>query len=149
MNNHYWKFVLVLVVLIAAGGIFTSLSHNPEEKHMDMADMPDYVQQAPERVQEAYLFAVSHPEHLEHQPCYCGCNAMGHMNNLECYVKDYDATGAPLFDNHASYCGVCVDITLDVKRLDAEGWTPLEIRRFVDATYSEVGPSTDTPLPQS
>ena len=69
-----------------------------------LSAMPDYVQQAALEVQEAYRFAVANPEALEHIPCYCGCNSMGHMNNTECYVKTFNPDGTVAeFDNHAAY----------------------------------------------
>ncbi len=67
-------------------------------------EMPDYVQQAASEVQEAYQFAVANPEALEHIPCYCGCNSMGHLNNTECYVKTFNPDGTVAeFENHAAY----------------------------------------------
>jgi hypothetical protein len=115
---------------------------------MAMADMPDFVQNALPRTQEAYQFAVTNPHALETVPCYCGCSRMGHKSNLDCYIKD-SANGKIVFDNHAAFCGVCVDITHDVVRLQTEGKTPLEIRTYVDAQYSSSGPSTDTVMPTS
>jgi hypothetical protein len=42
---------------------------------------------------------------------------------------------------------VCADITTDVIRLQKEGKSPREIRAYVDAQYSSIGPSTDTAMP--
>ena len=109
--------------------------------------LPDYAQSAPPRVQEAYQFAVANPDILAHQPCYCGCGAMGHTSNLSCYVQNFAEDGTVTFDNHAAGCGICVDITQDVMRLMREGRSQREIRTYVDAQYSPFGPSTDTPFP--
>ena len=69
-----------------------------------LSEMPDYVQQAAPEVQEAYQFAVANPEALEHIPCYCGCNSLGHMNNTDCYVKTFNPDGTVAeFENHAAY----------------------------------------------
>jgi len=54
-----------------------------------LSEMPDYVQEALPKVQEAYQFAVANPEALEHILCYCGCNSLGHMNNTEYYIKPF------------------------------------------------------------
>jgi hypothetical protein len=111
-------------------------------------ELPAYFEMMTERTYVAYEYAVEHPEDLMYQPCYCGCNRMGHTNNLDCYLDGNDIlTGTIKFDQHASVCGVCVDITHDVARLKAEGKTPMEIRRYIDANYAKVGPSTDTPYP--
>ena len=112
-----------------------------------MSMLPDYVQNAPTRVVEAYQFAVAHPDALTHQPCYCGCGAMGHTSNLSCYIQEVQSDGTVIFDNHASGCGICVDITQDVIRLQSDGWSQARIRDYVDAQYSPFGPSTDTPYP--
>jgi hypothetical protein len=62
--------------------------------------LPDYVQDAPPQVQEAYRFALANPEVLAQIPCYCGCNTQGHMNNLDCYVVP-NTDGE--YEPHAAY----------------------------------------------
>ncbi|MBZ0291301.1 MAG: PCYCGC domain-containing protein [Anaerolineae bacterium] len=134
-------FLLALVGLTACGSE-TTFAMAP------LSEMPDFVQSAPVRVQQAYQFAVANPDMLTHQPCYCGCGAMGHTSNLSCYIQDVDTNGVVRFDNHAAGCGICVDITQDVMRMTREGQSQPAIRQYVDATYSSFGPSTDTPLPE-
>src|SRR5574341_415367 len=113
----------------------------------DHGTMPDFVADAPPRVKEAYQYAVEHPDHLKSVPCYCGCGRMGHTSNLSCFVKEMTENGEVVYDDHASACGVCVDIAQDVMRLRGEGKTASQVRAYIDATYSSVGPGTDTPLP--
>ncbi len=72
---------------------------------------------------------------------------MGHTSNLSCYISAIEPDGSIVFDEHASGCGICVDITQDVMRLMREERTSQDIRAYIDATYSPFGPSTDTPLP--
>lgn len=112
------------------------------------SNLPDYVQAASQRVQIAYEYAVEHPEMLVQQPCYCGCGAMGHLNNRDCFIQSVDEVGTVSYEPHASGCGICVDIALDVRRMAEEGWSPFQIRLYIDATYSQFGPSTDTPMPE-
>src|SRR5678815_5472430 len=38
-------------------------------------------------VQQVYEFAARHPEVLQHVPCYCGCDRIGHNGNHDCFVK--------------------------------------------------------------
>lgn len=144
-------FTLFLVVILATallGGCSSAApTRSSQTQGMAMADMPSYMQSAPATVQEAYQFAVTNPHALETVPCYCGCGKMGHKSNLHCYIKDRDANSKITFDDHASYCGVCVDITQVVIRMQKEGKSPHEIRTAVDAQFSSFGPSTDTPLP--
>ena len=142
---------LCLVVIVGTLLVSACSSAAPAQPtgrpKMAMGDMPDFVQNAPLTVQEAYQFAVTNPHALETVPCYCGCGNMGHKSNLNCYIKDTSADGKIIFDNHAAYCGVCVDITKDVKRLQQQGKSPREIRAYVDAQYSSFGPSTNTVMP--
>lgn len=110
-------------------------------------EYPDYVTRASARVQAAYHHAVNNPETLEYIPCTCGCIAMNHKNNLECFVANRNERGEIIFDPHGSGCGICVDIALDVKRLHELGWSMMDIRRYIDGNYGQYGNSTDTPLP--
>lgn len=63
--------------------------------------LPDFARDAAPQVQEAYRFAIANPEVLSKFPCYCGCGAMGHQNNLQCYIKEIRADGSIEFENHA------------------------------------------------
>ena len=137
-------FIAVLVVSLLSG---CSAPASGQASGMSAMAMPDFVQKAPPTVQEAYQFAISNPHALETVPCYCGCGKMGHKSNLDCYIKDRAADGKITFDDHASYCGVCVDITQAVIRLRKDGKSPHEIRVAVDTQFSSVGPSTDTAMP--
>lgn len=106
--------------------------------------LPDFVRQASSQVKEAYRFAIANPEVLHQYPCYCGCGAMGHRDNLDCYIKEVRADGSFVFDNHALGCSICVDITRDVMRLMGTGKDAPTIRAYIDSTYSKYGPPTDT-----
>jgi hypothetical protein len=95
--------VIVLLVLSTGCGA-ASTGQRVRLTELDLAplnEMPDYVQEAPREVQEAYRFAVANPDLLAQIPCFCGCNAMGHMNNLDCYVDEFGQINQ--FDNHAAY----------------------------------------------
>jgi hypothetical protein len=105
---------------------------------------PDYVRTSA-ATEAAYHYAMSHPEVVAWMPCYCGCDAMEHRSNLDCYLK---ANGAG-FEEHASYCGICVDITLKAKELVAQGKSLLEVRTIVDATWGGIAPGTKTELPSA
>jgi hypothetical protein len=139
--SHIPKFIILISVLLAPLAL-ASCSSSAQE----MA-MPDYVQSAPTRVKEAYKYAMSHPDDLAAVPCYCGCGSMGHTSNLSCFISGNAKEATPIFEPHASGCGICVDIAQDVMRLRAEGKRLSEVRTYIDATYSSFGPGTDTPLP--
>lgn len=99
------------------------------------------IQQASVVVRDAYRFALANPSLLGEIPCYCGCGAMGHTSNAACYLTPDSRDGAPLFDEHALGCSICVDITHDVMRLMRQGTPLAEIRAYVDTTYGRFGPS--------
>jgi hypothetical protein len=66
---------------------------------------------------------------------------MGHTSNYACYVQGSGPEGEITYDTHALGCSICVDITLDVMRLESEGTPLAEIRAYIDSTYAQYGPS--------
>ncbi len=150
-NLQLFAPFLGIAVFTLVGFVWIMSANKPlPYKMAPMSDMPTYVQTADVRTREAYQFAAANHHTLENYPCMCGCKAMGHMNNADCYIKALAPDGIVItFDQHASGCGVCVDITQDVMRMMREGHKPIDIRAYIDATYSQFGPSTDTPLPSA
>jgi hypothetical protein len=147
MKLRYVMWILLLPALAVLISACAGQSKNNEVKLTlaPLAEMPDFVKDSPPQVQEAYRFAVANPTVLDKFPCYCGCGAMGHQNNLQCYVKEARAGDSVLeFDNHATGCTICVDITRDVMRLLREEKDLKEIRTYIDTEYSKYGPSTNT-----
>ncbi|MFO7322797.1 MAG: PCYCGC motif-containing (lipo)protein [Chloroflexota bacterium] len=136
-----------VTVLVLAGGILALVSATQTSE--SGVALPDRVRHASHRVVQAYEYAVTHPGEVAKYPCYCGCGPMGHTSNLSCYLSGFNGNGDPVWDYHALGCGICVDITLDVKRLRDEGWSSPDIRQYIDARYGRFGPGTNTPLPLS
>jgi Protein of unknown function with PCYCGC motif len=106
-----------------------------------LSGMPADVQSAPVTVRQAYQFAAANPGMLMQIPCYCGCGAIGHKSNYDCYVTSVDAAGVIKYDTHALGCSLCVDITQDTMRLLREGKSISEIRTYVDGNYAKYGTS--------
>jgi hypothetical protein len=107
---------------------------------------PAYVRSHPQ-VEAAYAYAMARPDVIAWLPCYCGCVAMDHRSNLDCFFKP-TTPGMPLeFDEHASYCDVCVETALMAKGMLADGASLRAIRDRVDATFGGRAPGTVTPLP--
>lgn len=113
------------------------------------AARPDYVSHADARVQEAYRYALERPDVIQWMPCYCGCAAMQHRSNLDCFLRSRMSVGAVAYEEHASYCDVCVQTALLAKQRISEGRSFAEIRAEVDATFGGNGvPGTPTDLPK-
>lgn len=64
------------------------------------SELPAFVDRSAPLVKDAYRFAIANPEILSTVPCYCGCGALGHQNNLQCYIKEFRADGAIEFETH-------------------------------------------------
>ncbi|MCB0192073.1 MAG: hypothetical protein KDJ65_09025 [Anaerolineae bacterium] len=104
MKTHL-IFSLVLLLLAigvaACGNAIASPESQVELKLAPESELPEFVSQAAPQVKEAYRFAIANPEVLSAFPCYCGCNAVGHQNNLQCYIKEVQTDGSIEFENHA------------------------------------------------
>jgi hypothetical protein len=140
------KVICVLSFIALGFGFLTSCSNSSPSGAADldmasMEDMPHEVRSAPSIVQQAYQFAFANPDVLQQIPCYCGCGEIGHTSNYACYVSDVGSDGNITYDAHALGCSICVDITQDTMRLLNQGKSPVEIRSFIDQTYSQYGPS--------
>jgi hypothetical protein len=113
------------------------------------AARPEYVRHAADTVQEAYHYALERPDVIQWMPCYCGCASMEHRSNLDCFLRARMAAGAVVFEEHASFCDVCVQTALLAKQRIGEGRSLAEIRAEVDATFGGNGvPGTPTDLPK-
>jgi hypothetical protein len=96
-------------------------------------DLPDYAQ-ASTRTKAAYAVALEIPEALEAIPCYCSCGAIGHKSLKECYLSPEGG-----FEEHASFCDICVNEALDVYLWRHEG-VPIDvIRARIDEKYARFG----------
>lgn len=141
-QSRKFVFMLLVAILVLVSLPACSANSGATDLHMMSPDqMPADVQSAPTTVQQAYQFAAANPDVLQNIPCYCGCGNIGHTSNYACYVSAVDEKGGITFDSHALGCSICVDITQDTMRLMREGKSVPEIRAYVDATYSQYGPS--------
>lgn len=75
--------IVSLGLLSACGSDKEELALDPKHK-----ELPDYVMNTSEKIQETYIMAAQYPQVLASVPCYCGCYAEdGHISNLDCYVN--------------------------------------------------------------
>ena len=94
--------LLLLMLALVISACAASPTTSPVELTLaPKSALPDFAQNAPPEVQEAYRFAIANPDVLRLYPCYCGCSAVGHTNNLDCYVKEFRADGSIDFEIHA------------------------------------------------
>ena len=107
---------------------------------------PSYVQALTAEWQGAYAFALARPDVLQWLPCYCGCGAMGHRSNLDCFFQHREA-GSIAWEEHASFCDICVETANMASSMLREGSSMTQIRAAVDAAFGGSAPGTDTPLP--
>lgn len=139
---------LLLVAMLLAGFALTGCGGTAVNHNHPMApieEMPTNVQRSARKIHEAYQFAVANPEVADAVPCYCGCAGMGHASSYDCYVAGVDENGLMQFDDHATYCSICIDITQDTMRLFDEGKSPAEIFTQIEADYARFGPPTVKP----
>ncbi len=97
---------MVALLLLMLSSVFSACSGSNEKSAREYAlapesALPAFVSDAPPQVKEAYRFAIANPDVLSAFPCYCGCGAMGHENNLQCYIKEVQPDGSIVFENHA------------------------------------------------
>lgn len=140
--RHYLLSVtlLIAILLAACSPQYKVSGHN--HPMATLADLPGQIQAAPVTVRESYQFAVLNPEVLSQIPCYCGCGAMGHKSNYDCYIAGAKAGGEIAFDDHALGCSICVDITQDTMRMLDAGRELRDIQREIDIAYARFGPPT-------
>jgi hypothetical protein len=111
---------------------------------------PDYVRALPPEWQTAYAFALARPDVLQWLPCYCGCTGAGHRSNLDCFFQRREVPGSYVYEEHASFCDICVKTANLASQMLQEGRTMVQIRAAVDTTFGTgAAPGTDTPLPPS
>jgi hypothetical protein len=144
-----------ITVLFIAGGLmaYTTASKKynkaaPGTSPIEVSTirLPNYFDTAPPEIKEAYEFAISRPDVLEHMACYCGCKRIGHKSNKSCFINRVNEDGSIVLDEHGTMCHICLDVALTTKYLMAQGKSLREIRKFLDEKYAGK-PSTDTPYP--
>ncbi len=112
------------------------------------AARPDYVKALPAEGQAAYAFALARPDVLQWLPCYCGCASIPHRSNLDCFFQRREVKGTYSYEEHASFCDICVKTANLASGMLGQGSTITQTRGAVDATYGGgAAPGTDTALP--
>jgi hypothetical protein len=112
------------------------------------AARPGYVKDLPAEGQAAYAYALARPDVLQWLPCYCGCTGIPHRSNLDCYFVRREVKGTFAYEEHASFCDICIRTANMASEMLAKGSTMTQVRAAVDSTFGGGAvPGTDTPVP--
>ncbi|MGJ3205350.1 PCYCGC motif-containing (lipo)protein [Geobacillus thermoleovorans] len=100
--------------------------------------LPSFLSAFEEEMAVLYQQAAEHRELLENIPCYCGCGqSAGHKNNYDCFVYENKKDGSVVWDDHATKCGVCLDIAAESIAAYDQGKSIKDIRHMIDEKYKE------------
>ncbi len=132
---------VIAVILLVGIAYFVLSGETTPKKTNSEIKLPSYAYTNPLTL-KGYQYATEHPEILEQIPCYCGCGGhSGHRFLRDCYIHD-DWT----YDDHASFCDVCIGEAIKVQDYLAQGKTLKEARALIDEEYSKKGGErTNTP----
>jgi hypothetical protein len=64
--------------------------------------LPSFARKGGPKVEAVYRYAVEQGETLQYIPCVCGCSAIGHRHNADCYVAERLSDGAVTFTSHGA-----------------------------------------------
>jgi len=139
-NNLIIGIVAVVLLAAAAYAVLSGDSSNKKTQESDIK-LPSYAYTNPLTL-KAYKYATEHPEMLEQIPCYCGCGSHGseasdfkpHRFLRDCFINDNWE-----YDEHASFCDVCLGEAIDVQKHLSEGKTLKEARALIDQKFGNTG----------
>lgn len=147
-NNSLIIGIVAVILLAAAAYAVLSGDSAPRKTQESDIKLPSYAYTNPLTL-KAYKYATEHPEMLEQIPCYCGCGSHGseasdykpHRFLRDCFINDNWE-----YDEHASFCDVCIGEAIKVQDYLAKGKTLKEARALIDQEYSRIGAEkTNTP----
>lgn len=91
---------------------------------------------------QAFVFAAEHPEVASYVPCYCGCQAMGHNGNEDCFVKARAENGdVTEWEPHGVECAVCIEVATRSRQMQASGAGAGSIRSAVEREFGAKYPT--------
>ncbi|WP_010500880.1 PCYCGC motif-containing (lipo)protein [Paenibacillus elgii] len=148
----------LLLMLSACGGSKTAEesqarhqtpSGDLQEKTASLSTLPSFLDKQPEQMKKAYLVAAQTKDLLRNIPCYCGCSeSAGHQSNMNCFIKETASDGSVVWDDHATRCGVCLEIAVKSAQWQQQGQSAKDIREQIDKQYQKgYAKPTPTPLP--
>jgi hypothetical protein len=138
---HSFKLIAIAVALALTGGAAIAGASHAGPSHMPLSIpaphgvVPAAMHHAGERAEAAYHAAIDAPEVLASVPCTCGCETLGHQNNLDCYIDDVYSDGTINYSTHGLYCTICQEITRDAVAGADAGMSPSALHDMIVAKY--------------
>ncbi|MGD8192518.1 PCYCGC motif-containing (lipo)protein [Brevibacillus ginsengisoli] len=118
-----------------------------QETTASIKQLPNFLNTVDPQIKEVYRIAGDNLDVLKWMPCYCGCaDSAGHEHNAHCFVKEVQADGSVVWDDHGTRCGTCMEIAAISAKMKQEGKSLKEIRNTIDDQY-KTGYSKPTPTP--
>ncbi|SFA49724.1 Protein of unknown function with PCYCGC motif-containing protein [Parageobacillus thermantarcticus] len=117
---------------------YTTNSGDIRETTKSIDHLPKFLNNFEEDMAVLYQQAAKHKDLLEYIPCYCGCGeSANHQNNYDCFVHETRKDGSIVWDDHATKCGVCLEIAAESIASYEQGKSVKEIRQMIDEKYKE------------
>ncbi len=153
--------MLSMVAVLTACGSPKEASHENHSVHQEHSNgdiqektesvnvLPSFLKGQAEQIRLVYEASGKATEILKWMPCYCGCGeSAGHTSNMNCFVKEVNADGSVIWDDHGTRCGVCLQIAVQSIKMKQEGKSLKQIRDIIDNTYKKgYANPTKTPMP--
>ncbi|MBA2878278.1 PCYCGC motif-containing (lipo)protein [Anoxybacillus ayderensis] len=145
MRKQFMFSSILSVSLLFSGCAQNENDHATEHQTGDIREetasiheLPSFLASYNESMAHLYEQVATHRALLESIPCYCGCGeSAGHENNYDCFVYENKSNGAIVWDDHATKCGVCLEIaSISIEQYE-KGMSVKDIRRLIDETYKE------------
>ncbi|MCM3750244.1 PCYCGC domain-containing protein [Paenibacillus pasadenensis] len=106
------------------------------EETASASQLPKFLDTQPEQIQIVYTATATATDLLSKMPCYCGCmENVGHKSNLNCFINEVREDGSIVWDDHATRCGVCLQIAAESISMKVEGKTDEDIRKTIEEMY--------------
>lgn len=146
MKKRYICSAMFSISLLLSGCAQKENNHTSTEHEMsDIREetasihiLPSFLSSYNDSMAHLYEQAAKHQTLLEHIPCYCGCGeSVDHKNNYDCFVYENKNNGAIVWDDHATKCGVCLEIAAISIEQYEKGMSIKDIRHLIDETYKE------------
>lgn len=161
MKKRNFLYISLLIMALLTGCSSQDESQEAAQQHHHTANgdlqevtssitqLPRFLEQSDEKIAQVYSLAANHQELLAYMPCYCGCGeSAGHQHNLHCFIHEIKDDGQVVWDDHATRCGVCLEIAYVASQLEDQGKSVTEIRTLIDEAYKEgFAAPTKTPMP--